>query len=247
MTTKPVVFIASSSEGLNVAYAVQENLEHACEVTVWSQGAFDLSRYTLESLTETLESSEFGVFVLTPDDLVTIRDKTQSAARDNVLFELGLFVGRLGRERCYVVIPRGNEETLRLPTDLLGITPALYDPSRQDGNLVAALGPASAKIIRAIQKIGPPPVSAPKPSVPVTPTYSEQDILAILESWMGSRTASDNQRVIHFDQVDAELKLPLGSTKKHIKKAAERWGYSPRHEGESTIIFGEREHFKKGW
>jgi hypothetical protein len=242
MALKPRVFIASSSEHLEVAYALQEGLEHACEVTVWTQGVFDLSRYSLESLIEALESSDFGIFVFTPDDVVTIREKTQEAARDNVLFELGLFIGRLGRERCYIVIPRGAEESLRLPTDLLGITPALYEPNRQDGNVVAAVGPASTKILRAIAKVKPSNPSPPSAAAAAAATveYSEADILAILESWFGSRSVTENYRVFHFSQVDSELNLPSGSAKQYLRQAASRYGYPVRHEGDETVLFAER-------
>jgi hypothetical protein len=58
-----------------------------------------------------------------------------------------------------------------------------------------------------------------------------------LESWMGSRPASENVKVIHFVEVDKQLRLPAGATKSFIKAVAGRWGYVVQHEGEFTILF----------
>ena len=143
------VFIASSAEGLDVAYAIQENLDYEFEITVWPQGVFDLSKTAIESLVEQLEKYEAAVFVFTPDDLVLFRDEEKPKARDNVIFELGLFIGSLGRDKCFLVKPR-SFSSLHFPSDLLGITPADYNDERSDGNLCAALGPASNKIRRAL-------------------------------------------------------------------------------------------------
>ncbi len=49
------------------------------------------------------------------DGYVTIsREKKQAAPRDNVVFELGMFMGCLGRERCFVVNEEGAD--LKLPS-----------------------------------------------------------------------------------------------------------------------------------
>lgn len=149
---KPRIFIGSSVEGLNVAYAVQQNLLHQAEVTVWDQGIFELSKTTIESLTIALNNSDFAVFVFSPDDLVHIRNVTKSSIRDNVLFEFGLFIGKLGRDRVFFLLPSTGE--LHLPTDLLGITAGRYESDRTDGSMQAATGSVSHQIRQQMKTLG---------------------------------------------------------------------------------------------
>ena len=72
-----------------------------------------------------------------------MRDTVSQVVRDNVIFEFGLFIGKLGPEPVFFVIPRGEE--LHLPSDLLGLTPLTFDPHRTDHNLRAALGPCAKR------------------------------------------------------------------------------------------------------
>src|SRR5262249_13221601 len=120
---KPTLFVGSSSESLDVAYAAQRNLEDVAEVVVWTQSIFELSKPYLESLVDTLEDAEFGLFVFGADDLTKMRGAEMRTARDNVVFELGLFMGRLGRERTFILLPKDSPD-FHLPTDLLGICTA---------------------------------------------------------------------------------------------------------------------------
>jgi predicted nucleotide-binding protein len=149
---KPRVFLGSSVEGLSVAYAIQTNLTHDADITVWSQGVFELSKTTIESLFDILNSVDFGIFVFTPDDLTKIREQSAKSVRDNVLFEFGLFLGKLGRQRVFFIVPSNQE--LHLPTDLLGVTPAIYESNRDDGNLIAATGVASHQVRQVLKKHG---------------------------------------------------------------------------------------------
>lgn len=147
----PKIFIGSSTESLHIAKAVQENLEYDAEVTIWSQNCFQLSTYALDSLLEVLNKVDFGIFILGPDDIVLLRGKEYKTPRDNIILELGLFIGRLGKAKTFFIHPRDIDD-LHLPTDLLGLTPALFDNNRQDRNLSAALGPACNKITSAMRR-----------------------------------------------------------------------------------------------
>ena len=150
----PSLFIASSAEGLAVAHDIQEALENDCHATVWGQGVFQPTRTLLEQLLAGLTAFDFGLFVFTPDDRLILRGQTHRAARDNVVFEMGLFIGALGLPRCLHIVPRGVTD-LHLPGDLLGLTPLDYPADRPDGNRLAALGPASNRIRRALRQWPP--------------------------------------------------------------------------------------------
>jgi hypothetical protein len=73
-----------------------------------------------------------------------------TTARDNVVFELGLFIGRLGRERTFIVMPKGVAD-FHLPSDLLGVRVATYQAPASVARLQAALGPACHDVRLAIR------------------------------------------------------------------------------------------------
>lgn len=159
---KPRVFIASSAESLHIADAINVNLDHQTEPTVWKNG-FSLSQNTIDTLINISDSVDFAVFVFTPDDLITIRNQDKHITRDNVIFELGLFTGTLGKERCFIVKPR--EKELHLPSDLLGLTPADYNGDRSDGNIEAAINNPCTLIKNEINKLGLRSENVPSPQL----------------------------------------------------------------------------------
>lgn len=148
---KPRVFIASSVEGINVANAINECMDYDVELVHWKD-SFGLSSFTIDDLMEKSRTVDFAVFVFTPDDLSTIREQSHLVARDNVLFELGLFIGSLNRERCFIIKPRGVD--MHFPTDLLGLTPADFDGNRSDGDLTQAVNAPCIKIKKEIARLG---------------------------------------------------------------------------------------------
>ena len=149
MATKPKLFVASSREAKELADAVQDNLMEDAAVTVWDQDAIQIGQTLIDELIRNCLESDFGVFVISPDDKVTVRDQTQYMVRDNVILELGMFIGRLGKEKSFIIVP-DQSAGLRLPSDLQGLTAGAYDTA--NANLVAAVGPACRKIGRAIKQ-----------------------------------------------------------------------------------------------
>jgi len=150
---KPRIFIGSSVEGIKIAKAVQTSLEHTAEVTVWDQGIFNLSGNTLSDLINLTKHIDFGIMIFSPDDKVKMRAETSKIVRDNVIFELGLFMGALGQEKVFYLLPRDID--MHIPTDLIGITPGTYEPNRSDKNLSAAVGTFCTQVMSQIDKIGP--------------------------------------------------------------------------------------------
>ena len=148
---RPSVFIGSSSERLPVAKAIQLNLDHSCDVTIWSQGVFGLSGGTLETLVEKLDDFDFAILVLTSDDLTLSRSKRQGSPRDNVLIELGMFIGKIGRERIFAVYDR--TASLKITTDLAGVTLVTYQPHRNN-NLQSSVGSSCTQIESSIIDFG---------------------------------------------------------------------------------------------
>jgi len=69
---------------------------------------------------ETHGQASFAVILLTPDDVgavATEPDKLKPRARQNVVLELGYFLGRLGRRRVAALVSKGVE----LPSDYSGV------------------------------------------------------------------------------------------------------------------------------
>lgn len=125
---------------------------------MWNEGLFGLGKTFIETLTNALSRFDFAILVLTPDDFVQSRSTEVFGPRDNVVFELGLFMGRLGRERTFILHQSDGE--LKIPTDLSGVTSAVYRWPREDRSHKAAVGAASDSIRNAIRDLGVSDVKA---------------------------------------------------------------------------------------
>lgn len=151
---QPRLFIGCAVEGLETARIVQKGLDHdPIVVRVWTEGVFGPSSHALSDLLAESARSDFAVFVLRGDDMTRSRGLESAAPRDNVIFELGMFMGTLGRERTLLLRPRGAD--LKIPSDLLGLTALDYNGTGAAEDLQSALGPACEDIRRLVKRLGP--------------------------------------------------------------------------------------------
>ncbi len=147
------VFIMSSTEALDIAREVQSNFaKDSFLVVVWTDGVFQASSYPIESLEKAVDDADFAIAIARLDDLTNIRGEAKLVPRDNVIFELGLFIGRLGRKRALLLEPRG--EKVKLPSDLSGLTTIGYQFG-ESKDLPSLLGPACNDIRKIINELGP--------------------------------------------------------------------------------------------
>ena len=156
--------------------AIQLNLDRACEVVIWSQGVFELSEGTLETLVDKAEEFDFAVLILTPDDMVQSQGKSQRSPRDNVLLELGLFIGVVGRKRTFVVYNRTAD--IKLPSDMAGVTLASYE-LHSSGNVQSSVGACCTQLKTAIKELGLRP--RPQPGFDINQTTQFQIICDLLD------------------------------------------------------------------
>lgn len=147
------VFIISSAEALPVARLARNAFEHDPFITtIWTDGVFRVANYTLQDLEAEIDDSDFAVAIAHADDFTESRGQDWPSPRDNVVFELGLFMGRLGRQRAILMEPR--EEKVKLPSDLSGTTtiPYRFDRGKDAASLMA---PACDRLRQHILSLGP--------------------------------------------------------------------------------------------
>lgn len=127
---KRKLFIGSSSEELKLAEKAKSLLEKDFDVTIWNEKVWDTSVFKINQnfLADLLKASlqyDFGILLGTSDDKVIFKGDVVLQPRDNILFELGLFTGRLGTSKCAFII----EKKIKVLSDFSGLTLAHFDKS----------------------------------------------------------------------------------------------------------------------
>lgn len=125
---KKKVFIGSSTEELSLAEQAKLVLEPEFDVTIWNENLWDKAIFRLNNnyLADLLKATlkfDFGILIGSKDDKVEYRGAEVLQPRDNILFELGLFIGRMGISKCAFLV----DEDIKILSDFQGISLARYN------------------------------------------------------------------------------------------------------------------------
>lgn len=115
---KPKIFIGSSTTAIPIAKEVKSNLSSIGDCFLWNEpNVWEPNKSTFENLLRMVSYFDFGVFVATADDVTLTNDKIVIEPRDNVILEMALFCGAMGRDKSFLLV----EEGVKLPSDFNGI------------------------------------------------------------------------------------------------------------------------------
>lgn len=91
----------------------------------------DLGLTVIEKFEQNAVKCNFAIVLLSPDDKGTTKDggpdTEKFRARQNVVLELGYFIGRLGRSRVLPLVKNPPTGSLEIPSDYAGVVYTPYD------------------------------------------------------------------------------------------------------------------------
>lgn len=212
---KRKIFIGSSKEGLEIANHVSDIISRACgdwlEVILWTDGGvFQMNKSTLDSLISVSRRFDYGLLIATRDDRATIRRQKFWIPRDNVMFEMGMFLGSLGLTRAFLFVENSN----KLPTDYNGITVGYFN--RKDKKSIEV---ECSKLIKQLENTKNTFNLKPLPSASLALGYYENFLLPA-----GKKILEDTK--------DFQIKVAIPKDLKNIRSEIIQY----RRENKSTEI-----------
>jgi predicted nucleotide-binding protein len=102
---KTKLFIGSSRASIEVARLVGSRLEaDGCgDAIIWDEGVFGLNQGVLDRLLSAANQFDFAILIWSGDDITDSKGLSEVSPRDNVIFECGLFMGGIGKDRVFIV------------------------------------------------------------------------------------------------------------------------------------------------
>jgi hypothetical protein len=116
---KPSIFIGSSTESLDTAQFIKDQFDPSIfEVDIWDEGVFGRGKTNVEWLKNFTDIYDFAIFIFVPEDEIMIQTREDAsgqqlkgkATRHNVVFEFGLFLGRIGSKKTYILYDEDTKD-----------------------------------------------------------------------------------------------------------------------------------------
>jgi hypothetical protein len=188
---KSRILISCNSRTLVLAGKLRDELHKAdCDTALWSDdGRSQSSAALLELLDRAAEQFDFAAIILVKDDLKVTETNDPLRCRDTYDFQAGLFMAKIGRERCFLVNSIGDSA---LPSHLGGITCIPFDEPADLTDLAAcekAVASVAAELKRKIAQQGN------------SPYYVRVPNLSIAEVWRKERHFSEGGELQQGDVV----------------------------------------------
>ncbi len=140
MIRKRKLFVGCSKNERTLALEAKVLLSQDFDVTIWDDTfwetntqAFKLNDNILQGLLRASLQFDFALMIGTRDDEVVKKGKVVLQARDNVLFELGLFIGRMGLGNCSFIV----DQQLNILEDLKGIVLSKFEVGNENSFQIA--------------------------------------------------------------------------------------------------------------
>lgn len=134
---KPKIFLGSSLQSLPILRKAASCLQDHFQVYQWDNDVFENGEVTVNALMNKAHEFDYALMFFMPDDCLVLDGKKYNVTRDNVIFETGLFMRVLGKQRVAIVIAdlvseKGKKTKTRFLSDLSGITYLYRFSIRQD-------------------------------------------------------------------------------------------------------------------
>jgi hypothetical protein len=132
---KSKIFIASSERTHDFAAMLRDELNKAeyCEANTWKDAIGTAgAQAKIEALEQWIKEYDFAVIIFSKVDMLVKESGEDMKTRDDCVFEAGLFMAAIGRNRCCLI---SSVEKNDLPSDIGGITLLKFTEPDNLGNI----------------------------------------------------------------------------------------------------------------
>ena len=155
---------------------------------MWTEGFFPVTEIALKTFLKQILCYDAAVVVLGDDDIrrdPAHPEKDQHVPRDNVIFELGACMSRLGTKKTFIVCPDSPEVVL--PSYFQGVGRLSYEAARAATNPHAAVGRACDAVAREFSNFDPSAFISDLPAAGLAYGYFQNFLVPTYNAFSAAR------------------------------------------------------------